>query len=227
MKNELGRKITSLTLMTIMFAGGMTFAIPEMMPEAAADEKLLYVSAENSLFGNTFAGAQVVEIIVRDPARDETDEKQGEPTVEVNDEILRMVQGEDGYWYAYIASTAAAAVAHGNNNIDLGTIATQGVGPQICGNTSGVNACSTSLNTAKLSVSSTVVIYVDDVPGDMATNNGRESAPAMSIRDQNGGSTGYSGGVLTACGQHNVTALDWPFIQTWEFANDSDVTIVL
>ena len=38
MKNELGRKITSLTLMTIMFAGGMTFAIPEMMPEAVADE---------------------------------------------------------------------------------------------------------------------------------------------------------------------------------------------
>ena len=50
MKNELGRKITSLTIMTIMFAGGMTFAIPEVMPEAYAQEKLMYVSAENSLF---------------------------------------------------------------------------------------------------------------------------------------------------------------------------------
>ena len=109
MKNELGRKITSLTLMTIMFAGGMTIAAPSFMPEAEASEKLMYVSAENSLFGNTFAGAQIVEIIVRDPARDATDEKQGEPTVEVNDEILRMAQGEDGYWYAYIASTAAPA----------------------------------------------------------------------------------------------------------------------
>ena len=111
MKNELGRKITSLTLMTIMFAGGMTIAAPSFMPEAAADEKLMYVSAENSLFGNTFAGAQIVEIIVRDPARDETDESQSEPTVEVNNEILRMVQGEDGYWYAYIGSTAAIAAA--------------------------------------------------------------------------------------------------------------------
>ena len=46
MKNELGRKITSLTLMTIMFAGGMTFAIPEVMPEAYAQDKLMYVSAE-------------------------------------------------------------------------------------------------------------------------------------------------------------------------------------
>ena len=34
MKNELGRKITSLTLMTIMFAGGMTIAAPSFMPEA-------------------------------------------------------------------------------------------------------------------------------------------------------------------------------------------------
>ncbi len=83
MKNELGRKITSLTLMTIMFAGGMTIAAPSFMPEAAAEEKLMYVSAENSLFGNTFAGGQIVEIIVRDPARDETDEEQSEPEVEV------------------------------------------------------------------------------------------------------------------------------------------------
>ena len=44
MKNELGRKITSLTLMTIMFAGGLTIAAPSFMPEAVADEKLLYVS---------------------------------------------------------------------------------------------------------------------------------------------------------------------------------------
>ena len=139
MKNELGRKLTSLTLMTIMFAGGMTFAIPEMMPEAVAEEKMLYVSAENSLFGNTFAGAQIVEIIVRDPARDETDEKQGEPTVEVNDETLRMVQGEDGYWYAYIASTAAAEVAHKLATIDLGTPGSPGEEPYTCDNT-----CSTA-----------------------------------------------------------------------------------
>ena len=35
MKNEIGRKLTSLTLMTIMFAGGMTLAIPGMMPDSA------------------------------------------------------------------------------------------------------------------------------------------------------------------------------------------------
>ena len=35
MKNEIGRKLTSLTLMTIMFAGGLTLAIPGMMPTEA------------------------------------------------------------------------------------------------------------------------------------------------------------------------------------------------
>jgi len=200
-----------------MFAGGMTFAIPEMMPEAVADEKLLYVSAENSLFGNVFAGAQVVEIIVRDPQRDETDEKQGEPTVEVNNEILRMVQGEDGYWYAYIMSTGAAATATANANIDLGTALTAGVGPAVCGAT-----CRDSLDTT-LSVSGTTTVYIDD-SGTRTENNGRESAPSMSQWEVRNGSAFVT---QQNNGQVNVTAAVWPFIQTWDFINDSDVTIVL
>ena len=213
MKNELGRKITSLTLMTIMFAGGLTIAAPSFMPEAAADERLMYVSAENSLFGNVFAGAQIVEIIVRDPARDETDESQSEPLVEANGEVVRMVQGEDGYWYAYIASTAAAATATANTNIDLGTAETVGTGPDI-----GQNRVDSAIGagTNGLSVSSTVTVYSDD-SGTRTENNGRESAPTMSQIGNNPSAT---------FGQLNVTTTDWPFIQTWEFADDSDVEIV-
>jgi len=203
-----------------MVAGGLTIAAPSFMPEAAADEKLMYVSAENALFGNVFAGAQIVEIIVRDPARDETDESQSEPTVEANGEIVRMVQGEDGYWYAYIASTAAAATATGNANMDYGAIQTAGVGPDLC----HASTCRTSLTTT-MSVSSDVVVYVDD-SGDRTENNGRESAPTLSNRDNIGTTSGLVAGVLHAGGQHNVTAVDWPFIQTWEFSNDSDVEIV-
>ena len=206
MKNELGRKLTSLTLMTIMFAGGMTIAAPSFMPEAVADEKMLYVSAENSLFGNTFAGAQIVEIIVRDPARDNTDEKQGEPTVEVNDEILRMAQGEDGYWYAYIASTAAAATAHANNNIDLGTALSVGAGPDLCHATT----CRDTLE-LHLAVSSSATVYVDDnTLNDQY--NGRIGAPSLSPIDQNGTDLGST---ATTGGQLNVTTTHWPFVQTW------------
>jgi small subunit ribosomal protein S1 len=48
----LGRKITSLTLMTIMVAGGLTIAFPGVMPEAMAANANLFVSAENSQFNN-------------------------------------------------------------------------------------------------------------------------------------------------------------------------------
>ena len=66
MNNEIGRKLTSLTLMTIMLAGGMTIAAPSMMPQAAA-AGALYVSAENAMFDNTFGGAQIIEVVVLDP----------------------------------------------------------------------------------------------------------------------------------------------------------------
>ena len=74
MANEIGRKITSLTLMTIMVAGGMTFAIPGVMPSAHAATENLFVSAENSLFDNSFAGPMVIEVVVNDPDLKEIDE---------------------------------------------------------------------------------------------------------------------------------------------------------
>ena len=41
---QLGRKITSLTIMTIMVAGGLTVAAPSFMPEVSAfNEGHLYV----------------------------------------------------------------------------------------------------------------------------------------------------------------------------------------
>jgi len=194
-----------------MFAGGMTFAIPEVMPEAYAQEKLMYVSAENSLFGNVFAGGQVVEIIVRDPARDETDESQSEPTVEVNDELVRMTQGEDGYWYAYIGSTAGIAAAHANANVSYGTLLTTSVGPETC-NDGGL--CRDSL-VGTLAVSSTAAVYVEDAKSD--NDNGRVGAPTLSK---------YGTDPTAVYGQNNVTTAEWPFLQTWEFKDDSDVTIV-
>ena len=103
MNNEIGRKLTSLTLMTIMLAGGMVIAAPGMVPEAAAAGQL-YVSAENATFGNLFGGGQVVEVIVKDPNRADTEVAEAEPDVYVDNQKLRMAQGVDGYWYAYIGA---------------------------------------------------------------------------------------------------------------------------
>jgi len=102
-----------------MLAGGMTIAAPSMMPQAAA-AGALYVSAENAMFDNTFGGAQIIEVVVIN-GQDETDEEQAEPTVKVDENLLRMAQGGDGNWYAYFGdSTAVAAADSASNNLDFG-----------------------------------------------------------------------------------------------------------
>ena len=68
MKNDLYRKLTSITLMTIMFAGGMTIAIPGELPTAVAQTNTLSVSASAA---GVFGGAQVIEIVIDDPDLDD------------------------------------------------------------------------------------------------------------------------------------------------------------
>ena len=81
MKNELGRKLTSLTIMTVMLVGGVAIAMPgTMAPIEAPSEKLMYVSGERVEFGNTFGGGQIRESINADPASDDTDTPQSETT---------------------------------------------------------------------------------------------------------------------------------------------------
>jgi len=111
MNNEIGRKITSLTLMTIMIAGGLTFAVPGAMPAAHAANANLFVSAENSQFDNYMSGPQVIEVVVIDSDINDTDEAKGEPDVTVNGKILRMVQAVDGNWYGYFADRRMAQIA--------------------------------------------------------------------------------------------------------------------
>ena len=111
MNNEIQRKITSLTLMTIMLAGGMVIAAPSMMPAAHAANANLFVSAENSQFDNYMSGPQVIEVVVIDSDIDETNEAKGEAKVTVNGNELRMVQATDGNWYAYFADRTMAAAA--------------------------------------------------------------------------------------------------------------------
>ena len=66
MNNEIGRKLTSLTLMTIMFAGGMAIGVPSFMPSAEAEgfeltDGMLTVSSEY------IQGGAILEVVVSDP----------------------------------------------------------------------------------------------------------------------------------------------------------------
>ncbi|MDC0171015.1 hypothetical protein OAJ04_04480, partial [Candidatus Nitrosopelagicus sp.] len=113
MNKELGRKITSLTLMTIMLAGGVSFAAPGMMPEAAAANQYLWVSVEDA-GGSKFYGGQVLEIVVTDPAINRLDEAYGMPDVTIDGKKVIMAQGVDGSWYAYIADGKKATTIDKN-----------------------------------------------------------------------------------------------------------------
>ena len=117
MNNEIGRKITSLTLMTIMLAGGMTIAFPGFTPDAYAVNANLLVSAEST--GGYVDGAQIVEILVIDDDLDAA----AFPDITVNGDAVAMKRTNDGNWYAYIADTGAVAdVNTGDSGIDFGAL---------------------------------------------------------------------------------------------------------
>ena len=70
MKNEIGRKLTSLTIMAIMFAGGMAIGVPSFMPGATAD--LSSTSGMLSVSTTTLQGVAILEIVVNDPDNSDT-----------------------------------------------------------------------------------------------------------------------------------------------------------
>ena len=112
MYNDITRKITSLTLLTILLASSAAFALPNAMPAAhAASNANLFVSAENSQWNNYFAGPQVIQVVVADPDINRLDQIYGEPIVTVNGKRLRMAQATDGNWYAYFADSKQAQIA--------------------------------------------------------------------------------------------------------------------
>ena len=116
MTNEIQRKITSLTLMTIMLAGGMTIAFPGFTPDAYAVNANLLVSAENT--GGYVDGAQIVEILVIDDDLDAA----AFPDITVNGDAVAMKRTNDGNWYAYIADTAAVAEVNADSGINFGAL---------------------------------------------------------------------------------------------------------
>ena len=101
MNKELGRKITSLTLMTIMltWSAAMGFS-STFMPEAEAANEHLYVSAEAE---GSFTKAQVIEIVVSEGSIADLDTAYGMPDVSINGSSIIMAQAVDGSWYAYVA----------------------------------------------------------------------------------------------------------------------------
>ncbi len=131
MKNEIGRKLTSLTIMAIMFAGGMAIGVPSFMPEAASDlsstDGMLTVST------TTLQGSAILEIVVNDPdVSDTTIDINSGPSVSVGGTSLDMSQGVNGKWYLYVVDASAAVLAEasasGDSGFEYGGLCVSGLG---------------------------------------------------------------------------------------------------
>ncbi len=227
MNNEIGRKLTSLTLMTIMLAGGMVIAAPSMVPEAAAAGQL-YVSAENAQFGNLFGGGQVIEIIVKDPNRADTDVIEAEPDVYVDNNRLRLAQAVDGYWYAYIGAygfiddSGDDDFDSTSNHLDYGVTG------------SGDMECLISQHHLAAALDNTAIVTGASCTMLAATTGVITNPPTLSDWN-NTNNVGVLGGSeptsinrdgTTTLGQIGVNATEWPFIQLYGFTQ-GDFDIVL
>ena len=187
---------TSLFLAATLVLGSVSFAVPGIMPSAFAATENLYVSADNNLFGKSFNGPMVIEIVVNDNDIDEDSDL--EPDVTVNGGNLKMVQAGDGNWYAYIAdhnvlsnpdAVNADNTTTANRLIDFGTstaVAASGI--------SGVDFGSDGTTDAE-------AIYFD---ADIVVRQPKES-------QANAGS--------------GLDIPNWPVIQAFGFAVDGDVSI--
>jgi len=221
MNNEIGRKITSLTLMTIMLAGGMTIAAPGFMPAAFAANANLFVSAENSQFDNYFAGPMVIEVVVIDSDISDTDQGKGEPDVTVQSKDLRMAQATDGNWYGYFADLQAA------NAADATQTANSGLGLDFG---SGCTAASAT-TVAGISLSETSGVYFrgtlgGSTAGTLAACTGLGTTPSMHVIRENktlNNNTATTNG-LGQLGLPTNSNL-WPFIQLYDLNPTGSVVV--
>jgi len=114
--------------MAIMFAGGMTVAVPSMMPEAAADlsvtDGLLTVST------TTLQGPAILEIVVNDPDVSSTlNDIANGPSVNIQGVSYDLTQGSNGKWYAYAVDTSTSELMDGDDNgMEFGADCANGIG---------------------------------------------------------------------------------------------------
>jgi len=248
MKNEIGRKLTSLTLMTIMFAGGLAVGAPTMFPDTDAQ-------ASQKLFVSTtqLQGSAILEIKVSDPAKSETSDavQLGPVTVNGNQNPL-MVQATDGNWYAYVADLSQvvaleAISAHGMDYGDkactsgigaggaatmIGSVATTGITPYVQLSISTDATYTDAKSTLCLDPTDALSLRTN-VKGSAADVNklstaGPDPDEINMLQNPPTPSTGSKG--LTAAGnagmELNSTSgsfSHWPLIQSWELDGTNTV----
>jgi hypothetical protein len=205
---------------------GLLLLSPTMNMEvnAQSSHPNLFVSAENTIFQNHFAGSMVVEVVIRDSNISDTDEAKGEPDVTINGKDLRMVQGSDGNWYAYFANLEKAKQA---DQIAFGGLAGESLDFGVfCGS-------STDVSVLGIDISETEGVSIPGSDGIAGFTQGASSfnactgsptAPSPNQNNvlRNAKSPNTNAGMPV--GQIGLDVDAWPLIQLFSFSDD--VTII-
>jgi hypothetical protein len=221
-----------------MLAAGFSAFAPSTMPEAAAANANLFVSAENSQFQNYFSGPMVIEVVIIDSTISDTDEAKGEPDVTVNGNKLRMVQATDGNWYAYFADRTQAQRA--DQTLVTGSLGLTGANAtgldfgELCDESSGSGLLGISLaQTVGFAVATNVEGGVNGTTDiNTATCTAFFDVPDAGsgirnlnnvVRENKTVNTGVQFGQLPINGTAGVRA--WPIIQLYDFTVSGNVVV--
>ncbi len=211
-------KICALLLLVIL-------VFPNMLSldvKAYSDHPNLFVSAENNVFQNHFAGAMVIEVIVKGN-NVQLDQAQGEPNVNVNGRQLRMAQASDGYWYAFFANTNAAKQADqialggsAGQNLDFGVFCSSSTPSSVLGadfsQTDGIAIPdSNGLSGTTQGLASFGTCSGTPQPPSVNQNNVVKNSPSLNTNSN------------ISSGQIGVNPNIWPVIQLFSFSNDVNV----
>lgn len=203
----------------------MLLVFPSMLSynvKGYSDHPNLFVSAENSVFQNHFSGAMVVEVIVEGD-NTQLDQAQGEPNVNVNGKQLRMVQGSDGYWYAFFANTDAAKqadqIALGGapgRNLDFGVFCSGSTSSSVLGadfsQTDGVAIPDSSgLSGTTQGLASFNSCSGTPQPPSVNQNNVVRNPPSLNTNPN------------VRAGQIGINPNIWPVVQLFSLSNDVNV----
>ncbi|RNJ80203.1 MAG: hypothetical protein D9C04_02465, partial [Nitrosopumilus sp. B06] len=200
-------------------SSGLTIAIPGVTPEAlAAPKELANLGVSSTIFG----GPMVLEIIIKDNNIGETNTAQGEPDVSFDGNDLRMIQGSDGYWYAYVAHAGHVATLEADTSVER----IEGKGLDFG------NKCDTKdvLFTDKTFGNSAIVYTASNVTCDMVLDIDGETEFSIhnnvvrSAKTPTANDAGTNGGIGN---NELVHASYWPFIQAFDqLGDDSSIKVI-
>ena len=204
-----------------LILGIITLGIFLILP-AQAQSVTFYVSAENSDFNNIWAGPMVIELVVDDPNSNETGETESEPTVDIDGNQIRMAQGTDGRWYAYIADLTQARTADElftgspGDGLDFG---------QFCaveGNAKGLDLFTEADG---LAIAGTATGSVDGSAGSLTSCTDVVAGTDQNVVRKAKDLTNSSDSIPT--GQIDINEDVWPIIQLFDLTANSSPEITM